>query len=143
MQTMAQLLSAKGSRVWSISQEATVFEGLQLMAEKNVGALIITDNNGRPVGMMSERDYARKIILEGRLSRDTRIHSIMTTDLVSVPLMERVERAMAIMTEKRVRHLPVIDQGRLFGIVSMGDLVKAMIDHQQFTIERLEAYIST
>ena len=142
MQTMAQLLAAKGSRVWSISPEATVFEGLQLMAEKNVGALLIADN-GRPVGMMSERDYARKIILEGRLSRDTRIRSIMTTDLVSISPAASVERAMAVMTEKRVRHLPVIDQGRLLGLVSMGDLVKAMIDHQQFTIERLEAYIST
>jgi CBS domain-containing protein len=135
MPSVAQLLSVKGSRVWSISPDATVFEGLTLMAEKNIGALLILEG-GRPVGIMSERDYARKIILEGRSSRDTPIRSIMSPHLVA-------ERAMHVMTEHRVRHLPVMQADTLLGIVSIGDLVKATIDHQQYTINQLERYITT
>ena len=142
MQSMAQLLSTKGSRVWSISPDATVYDGLELMAEKNIGALLILDG-GRPVGIMSERDYARKIILEGRSSRETQIRSIMTTRLVSVRLDDTIEEGMAIMTRERIRHLPVLDGGAVVGMVSIGDLVKAMIDRQQFTIEQLERYIAT
>lgn len=142
MQSMAQLLSTKGSRVWSISPDATVYDGLELMAEKNIGALLILDG-GRPVGIMSERDYARKIILEGRSSRETQIRSIMTTRLVSVHLDDTIEEGMAIMTRERIRHLPVLDGEAVVGMVSIGDLVKAMIDRQQFTIEQLERYITT
>jgi CBS domain-containing protein len=142
MQSMAQLLSTKGSRVWSISPDATVFEGLELMAEKNIGALLIVEG-GRPVGIMSERDYARKVILEGRSSRETPIRSIMTSHLVSARPADNVEQAMEIMTRERIRHLPVMDGETVLGLVSIGDLVKATIDQQQFTIQQLERYIAT
>jgi CBS domain-containing protein len=142
MPSMLQLLAGKGSQVWSISPDATVFAGLTLMAEKNIGALLILED-GRPVGMMSERDYARKIILEGRSSRDTKIRSIMTTQLVWVRPTDSVEYAMAVMTREHIRHLPVMDGDTVLGLVSIGDLVKATIDQQQFTIEQLERYITT
>jgi CBS domain-containing protein len=142
MPSMLQLLASKGSQVWSISLDATVFAGLTLMAEKNIGALLILENE-RPVGIMSERDYARKIILEGRSSRDTKIRSIMTTHLMSVNSTDSVEHAMALMTRDRIRHLPVMDGDAVVGLVSIGDLVKAMIDQQQFTIQQLERYIAT
>jgi CBS domain-containing protein len=142
MPSMLQVLASKGSQVWSISPDATVFTGLTLMAEKNIGALLILEND-RPVGIMSERDYARKIIIEGRSSRDTRIGSIMTTRLVSVRPNDSVEYAMALMTRERIRHLPVMDGDSVLGLVSIGDLVKATIDQQQFTIEQLERYIAT
>jgi len=136
-----QVLASKGSHVWSISPDATVFAGLTLMAEKNIGALLIIED-GKPVGIMSERDYARKIILEGRSSRETRIRSIMTTRLVWAHPSDSVEHAMALMTRERIRHLPVVDGDSILGLVSIGDLVKAMIDQQQFTIEQLERYIT-
>ena len=142
MPSMLQVLASKGSHVWSISPDATVFAGLTLMAEKNIGALLIIEND-KPVGIMSERDYARKIILEGRSSRDTRIRSIMTTRLVWAHPSDSVEHAMALMTRERIRHLPVVDGESVLGMVSIGDLVKAMIDQQQFTIEQLERYITT
>jgi len=142
MPSMLQVLASKGSHVWSISPDATVFAGLTLMAEKNIGALLIIEND-KPVGIMSERDYARKIILEGRSSRDTRIRSIMTTRLVWAHPSDSVEHAMALMTRERIRHLPVVDGDSVLGMVSIGDLVKAMIDQQQFTIEQLERYITT
>jgi CBS domain-containing protein len=142
MQSMAQLLAVKGSHVWSISPDATVLEGLELMAEKNIGALLIVED-GRPVGIMSERDYARKIILEGRHSRDTRIRSIMTTRMVAAGPTDSIEQGLAMMTRERIRHLPIVDGGRVLGFVSIGDLVKATINEQQFTIEQLERYIGT
>jgi len=142
MRSILQLLANKGSQVWSISPDATVFAGLTMMAEKNIGALLIVED-GRPVGMMSERDYARKIILEGRSSRDTKIRSIMTTRLVWAHPTDSVEHAMALMTRERIRHLPVVEGDTVLGMVSIGDLVKAMIDQQQFTIEQLERYIAT
>jgi CBS domain-containing protein len=141
MPSISQVLAGKGSQVWSISPEATVFAGLTLMADKNIGALLILEND-RPVGIMSERDYARKIILEGRSSRDTKIRSIMTTRLVWVSPSDSVEYAMALMTRERVRHLPVMEGNSVLGLVSIGDLVKAMISQQQFTIEQLERYIT-
>jgi CBS domain-containing protein len=142
MLSMLQVLAGKGSQVWSISPEATVLAGLTLMADKNICALLILENN-RPVGIMSERDYARKIILEGRSSRDTKIRSIMTTRLVWVHTTDTVEHAMALMTRERIRHLPVMDGDTVLGLVSIGDLVKATIDQQQFTIQQLERYIAT
>jgi CBS domain-containing protein len=142
MPSMLQVLASKGSHIWSISPDATVFAGWTLMAEKNIGALLILEND-KPVGIMSERDYARKIILEGRSSRDTKIRSIMTTRLVWAHPSDSVEHAMALMTRERIRHLPVVDGDSVLGMVSIGDLVKAMIDQQQFTIEQLERYITT
>jgi len=142
MPSMLQVLASKGSRVWSISPDATVYEGLTLMADKNIGALLILEND-RPVGIMSERDYARKIILEGRSSRETKIRSIMTTRLMRVYPSDTVEHGMALMTREHIRHLPVMDGDSVLGLVSIGDLVKAMINQQQFTIEQLERYIAT
>jgi len=142
MLSMMQVLSGKGSQVWSISPDATVFAGLTLMAEKNIGALLILEGD-RPVGIMSERDYARKVILEGRSSRETSIRAVMTTRLVSARPTDSVGQAMTLMTRERVRHLPVMDGDRVLGLVSIGDLVKATIDQQQFTIEQLERYITT
>jgi len=142
MPSILQVLANKGSRVWSISPDATVFEGLTLMADKNIGALLILEND-RPVGIMSERDYARKIILEGRSSRDTKIRSIMTTRLMRVHPSDTVEHAMSLMTREHIRHVPVMDGDSVLGLVSIGDLVKAMINQQQFTIEQLERYIAT
>jgi CBS domain-containing protein len=142
MVSMTQLLSSKGSHVWSISPDATVFAGLRLMSEKNIGALLIVDGSA-PVGIMTERDYARKIILDGRSSHETKISSIMTTRLVSAKTTDSVEQAMGLMTRERIRHLPVMDGARVAGLVSIGDLVKAMIDQQQFTIDQLERYITT
>lgn len=142
MPSLLQLLAGKGSEVWSISPDAPVFAGLTLMADKNIGALLILEND-RPVGIMSERDYARKVILEGRSSHDTKIRSIMTTRLVWAHPSDSVEHAMALMTRERIRHLPVMDGDTVLGLVSIGDLVKALIDQQQFTIEQLERYITT
>jgi CBS domain-containing protein len=142
MPSISQVLAGKGSQVWSISPDATVYAGLTLMADKNIGALLILEND-RPVGIMSERDYARKIILEGRSSRDTKIRSIMTTRLAWVNPNDSVEHAMTVMTREHIRHLPVMEGDSVLGLVSIGDLVKAMIDQQQFTIEQLERYIAT
>ena len=141
MPSILQVLGSKGSRVWSISPDATVFAGLTLMADKNIGALLILEHD-RPVGIMSERDYARKIILDGRSSRDTKVRSIMTTRLVWVHPSDSVEHAMALMTREHIRHLPVMEGNSVLGLVSIGDLVKAMISQQQFTIEQLERYIA-
>lgn len=142
MRLLAQLLSTKGSHVFTISPDATVYEGLALMARHDIGALLIVDG-GRPVGIMSERDYARKVILEGRSSRDTPIRDIMTRRLPYATPDTTVEAAMELMTRERVRHLPVMDGDAVAGLVSIGDLVKDTIDHQQFTIEQLERYITT
>ncbi|MGE0040075.1 MAG: CBS domain-containing protein [Vicinamibacterales bacterium] len=142
MLTIAQLLTAKGTLVLSISPDHTVLDALRLMAEHNVGALLIVED-GLPVGMLSERDYARKVVLAGRASVDTPVRRIMSTGIVHVTPGDTVEHAMTLMTRSRVRHLPVLDQGRVAGLVSIGDLVKATIDQQQFVIERLEDYIRT
>ena len=142
MRTLAHVLASKGSTVWAISPEATVYEALQVMAQHNVGALLIIEG-GAPVGMISERDYARKIVLMGRSSLDTRVRVVMTTPLTSCPSSHSIDAAMVLMTRTRVRHLPVIDGGRLLGLVSIGDLVKARIADQQFTIAQLEQYIAT
>src|SRR5262245_66380076 len=135
MPSISQVLASKGSHVWSVSPDATVFAGLTLMAEKNIGALLIVEDD-RPVGIMSERDYARKIILEGRSSRDTKVRSIMTTRLVRAQPSDSVEDAMALMTQERIRHLPIMEGDTVLGLVSIGDLVKVMIDQQQFRIEQ-------
>jgi len=134
MPSILQVLASKGSHVWSISPDATVFAGLTLMAEKNIGALLIIEND-KPVGIMSERDYARKIILEGRSSRDTRIRSIMTTRLVWAHPSDSVEHAMALMTRERIRHLPCrgwrLDPGSGFDRRSReGDDRSAAVHHR-------------
>jgi CBS domain-containing protein len=131
----------KGHNVWRVPFEATVFDALQLMAEKEVGALVVVDGP-KPVGIISERDYARKVILLGRTSPTTLVREIMTSHIVYTHPDQPIEECMAIITDKRIRHLPVMEEGKLIGIISIGDLVKTIIAEQKFTIEQLERYIS-
>ncbi len=140
MKTLTQLLQAKGGEVHSIAPDARVFDALKLMAEKNVGALVVLDN-GRLVGVFSERDYARKVILLGKSSHDIPVREIMTGKVIAVRPGQSVEECMALMTEKRIRHLPVTEDERLIGVLSIGDLVKEVIAEQEQTIKQLESYI--
>jgi CBS domain-containing protein len=140
MTTIKQILDTKGYAVWSIHPQESVFAAIQQMAEKEVGALVVL-NGDAVVGIISERDYARKVALKGRSSRDTTVQDIMTPDVICVRLDQNIEECMAIVTERRIRHLPVQDSGRLVGIISIGDLVKTIIGEQQFIIEQLEHYI--
>jgi len=141
MQTIADILQAKGKVVWTISPDIKVFDALKTMADKNVGALVVLEAE-RIVGILSERDYARKVILHGKSSREIAVREIMSTDVHLTHPQQSIEDCMAEMTEKRVRHLPVVENGRLIGIVSIGDAVKAIIDDQKTTIKHLENYIS-
>ena len=140
METVRDLLKKKGHQVWSIAPDATVYEGLELMSLKEIGALIVMEGP-RVLGVVSERDYARNVVLKGRLSRDTRIREIMTTNLIHIHLDNSVQECMELMTEERVRHLPVLEADHLLGIISIGDLVKSIIAEQQFMIKQLETYI--
>lgn len=142
MKTLNLLLQKKGRQVWSVPPDATVFDALRLMADKGIGAVLVMDGE-RVVGILSERDYARKVALEGRTSRETPVREIMTPRVVYARADQTVEEAMAIMTEKRVRHLPVFQGDRLVGIVSIGDLVKEIISDQQFMIDQLINYITS
>ena len=135
------LLEKKGARVWSLAPTATIYDALAMMAEKGVGALPIVDQ-GNLLGILSERDYARKVLLQGRSSRDTAVTEIMSSPVVSVTPSQTVEECMHIVTDKRIRHLPVIENGRIVGIVSIGDLVNWVITAQRETIHHLEAYIA-
>jgi CBS domain-containing protein len=141
MKTVRDILDAKGRDVWHIGPANSVFEALRLMAEKEVGALIVMDG-AKVIGVISERDYARKVILHGRASPTTRVEEIMTVSVVYTHPDQPIEECMAIVTERRIRHLPVMEEGKLVGIVSIGDLVKTIIADQKFTIEQLERYIS-
>jgi len=141
MKTVRDILQGKGRDVWSVGPEATVLEALQRMAEKEIGALAVMDG-ARLVGIISERDYARKVFLLGRSSPTTLVKEIMTSHVVHTHLDQPIEECMAVMTDKRVRHLPVIEAGNLVGIISIGDLVKAIIADQKFIIEQLERFIT-
>lgn len=140
MKTVTQLLQAKGREIHSIGQDARVIEALKLMAEKEIGALIVMDG-GRLAGIISERDYARKVILHGKSSHDILVREIMTGKVITVHPGQTVEECMTLMTAKRIRHLPVIDGERLVGVLSIGDLVKEVIAEQEQTIKQLESYI--
>ena len=141
MISIRQLLERKGSEVWSTSPDASVYEALQLLAEKNIGALVVL-RDGELVGVVSERDYARKVVLHGKTSMKTPVKEIMTEEVITVGIGSTVEEAMALMTDKRIRHLPVVEGERIVGVVSIGDLVKAIMADQEFTIDQLEKYIS-
>lgn len=141
MKTVEQVLGEKGSEVYTIGPDASVFEALELMADKGIGALLVLEG-GKPVGMLSERDYARKVILKGHSSRETRVSEIMSTELHFARPRQTVEECMAVVTEKRARHLPVLVNGKVAGMISIGDLVKAIIAHQQYVIEQMESYIA-
>lgn len=141
MKTVNDLLNIKGREVLSISADATVYDAILLMAQQEVGALAVMDYN-KLVGIISERDYARKIILQDRSSRSTLVEDIMTRDLITADPEETIEECMQLMTENRIRHLPVLNGDELEGMISIGDLVKEIISDQQITIEFLETYIS-
>jgi CBS domain-containing protein len=140
MKTVRQLLQAKGSQIYAIAPDARVFDALKLMAEKNVGALVVTES-GRLAGIMSERDYARKVILLSKSSHDIAVSDIMTAKVITVHPAQTVEECMALMTDKRIRHLPVTDGEHVIGMLSIGDLVKEVIAEQEATIKQLESYI--
>ena len=141
MKTASQVLRAKGYTVWSIAPDSLVYDALKLMADKNVGAVLVLEE-GHLVGIFSEREYARKIILEGRSSKETRVREIMREIVAWVRPEQSIEECMALMTYKRVRHLPVLEEQKLVGVISIGDVVKAIISEQEFMIEQLEHYIT-
>lgn len=141
MRTVGQLLKDKGQQVWSVAPATTVYDALGLMAEKGIGALMVIEA-GAIVGLVSERDYARKVILEGRSSRDTPVSAIMTRAVLHTTPNQPITECMSVMTEKKIRHLPVLDEGQLCGMISIGDLVKSIIADQEFVIVQLETYIS-
>ena len=139
--TINDILSLKGSNTWSISPEATVFEALQMMADKNVGALLVTEND-KLVGIVSERDYTRKIVIKGKSSKTTAVKEILSSQVISVTPSHTVEDCMRLMTDHHFRHLPVLDGDRIAGIVSIGDLVNWIISAQTSTISQLQTYIT-
>lgn len=141
MKTVMQVLETKGNQIWSIAPDRSVYDALQVMAEKEVGALVVLEG-GKLVGILSERDYARKVILKGLSSPQTPVQNIMTTKVVYARPEQTIEEAMALMTDKRCRHLPVMEGERLLGVLSIGDLVKASIAEKQFIINQLENYIT-
>ena len=141
MTSIQQLLESKGSEFWSITPDASVNEALQLLAEKNIGALVVLQNE-ELAGVVSERDYARKVVLSGKASMETPVKEIMTEEVITIGAETTVDEAMALMTDKHIRHLPVVEGGTVVGIVSIGDLVKAAIADREFTINQMEMYIS-
>ncbi len=142
-QTVKDILQEKGSDVLTVSPTETVFNALEKMAEINVGAVVVLDNHGTVVGIMSERDYARKIVLKGISSLDTPVGNIMSKTVEFTHPNNSIEECMALMTESRYRHLPVIDGGELVGMISIGDLVKATIEEKEFMINQLRNYIKS
>lgn len=134
------ILRNRRTDIWSVPSSATVYDAVALMAEKEIGALLVVDE-GRLVGVISERDYARKVILQGKHSKETPVHEIMTTHLVTVSRQHSVDDCMRLMSDHRIRHLPVMEGDRLVGVVSIGDLVKAIITEQAQTIDQLHTYI--
>ncbi len=141
MRTMRTILMNKGNQVWTIGPDATVLEALEKMAEKNVGALLVMEDD-KVLGIISERDCARKLDIKGRCAKDTKVKEIMTHNVLFLDISNTAEEAMAIMINKHVRHLPVFEDKKLVGIISIGDVVKAVIEAQKFTIEQLENYIT-
>jgi CBS domain-containing protein len=140
MTTVRRLLKAKGPKLWTISPQTTAYEGLKMMADHNLGALLVVEG-GNLVGVFSERDYARKVILKGKSSKNTPIGELMVTSVIYVTLDNTIEDCMALITDKRTRHLPVLENDELIGIISIGDVVRQIISEQELTIRELEKYI--
>ncbi len=141
MKTVRRLLQSKGFTIWSVAPTDSVYDAIALMAEKDVGAVVVVEN-GKLVGIISERDYAQKVVLKGKSSKDTPVSEIMTTKVLYVRPDQTVDDCMALMTERHLRHLPVVDGEELIGIVSIRDVVKDVISHREFLIEQLENYIT-
>jgi len=140
MSTVSQVLAEKGSEIWSVAPHQTVFEAIQVMAIRRVGALLVMDGE-QLAGVVSERDYAREVILKGRSSKETPVKDIMTSEVVTASPQQQVDEVLSLMSQRRIRHLPVVVGGKVAGVISIGDLVKAVIREQQSTIEQLESYI--
>jgi CBS domain-containing protein len=141
MKSVEKVLRTKGSEAWHIAPQASVYEALQLMSEKEVGSILVLEE-GEVVGIFTERDYARKLILKGKFSKDTAVRELMTQEVLYVEPQNTIEDCMVLMTNNRVRHLPVMENGKLVGIVSLGDMVKHIISEQESTIAQLEKYIT-
>ena len=142
MRTVRQLLEAKAPEVFAIGPGAPVFDAIGLMADKRIGALLVMEA-GRLVGIVSERDYARKVVLQGRSSKDTPVRDIMTSHVITVGLSDSSDHCMQLVTERRIRHLPVVEGDAVLGVVSIGDLVKAVIEDQQLELAQLQRYIAS
>ncbi len=141
MKLVSDLLRVKGGQVWSLRPDQTVYEAIDEMAQKGVGALLVMEGE-RLIGVISERDYARKVILKGKSSRQTQVHEIMSSPVIYIRPDLTVGQTMALMTEKRVRHLPVLVEKKVVGVISIGDVVRGIIEDQEFEIQQLTAYIS-
>ena len=141
MSTVKNLLDEKGRNVWSIDQDATVYDAVALMAEKNVGALVVTSSESTLAGILSERDYARKVILKDRASKTTKVSEIMTADVVFAKEDTLLDRCMAMMTQRKIRHLPIINNQGPVGMITLGDIMKTIIKEQEMTIEELESFM--
>lgn len=141
MQTVRGLLEAKGYDVWSVRPDDSVYSALERMAEKNIGALLVCEGE-QVVGIFSERDYARKVVLRGLVSRDLPVRDVMTPGVITITPKQTIEECMALMTARHIRHLPVLEGGRLVGVISIGDVVKSLISEQQLMIDEMANYIS-
>ncbi len=141
MINVRDILQEKGKEIWRVSPDTSVFDALKLMADRNIGALLVLDGE-KLAGIFSERDYARKVILKGKASKDTAVREIMTAVVVTVRMAQTVEECMELMTANRIRHLPVMEGDQLAGVISIGDVVKAIISDREFTIKQLENYIT-
>ncbi|MCX5899902.1 MAG: CBS domain-containing protein [Proteobacteria bacterium] len=139
--TIKHVLEEKGSTVWSVKSSGTVYDALKLFADKNIGAVLVMDE-GKLSGIFTERDYARKVILKAKSSKDTTVGELMSREVFYVSPSDTVDDCMAIMTDKHVRHVPVLENGRVVGLISIGDVVKQTISAQEFTIQQLKKYIS-
>lgn len=139
--SIESILHQKSGEIWSVTPDATVYDAIAMMAEKNVGALLVVQD-GQLAGILSERDYTRKVMLRGKRSRETLVREIMSTELTTVEPKQGVNECLRFMTEKRVRHLPVVQDGQICGVISIGDLVKHVISAQSAALEQLESYIS-
>jgi len=142
MKLVKHLLDVKVRHIISISPDASVFDAIKLMADKSIGSLVVMDDDAKLLGIVTERDYARKVIIKGRSSKETRVEDIMSTDVLTTSSDHRVDQCMELMTEKKIRHLPVVDDDQVVGMISIGDLVQAIIADQKEEIEHLEHYIS-
>lgn len=140
MTLVSQILQTKGGNTWTVAPTSSVYDALNLMAEHEIGALVVIENSV-VIGMFSERDYARKVILQGKASKDTQVSEVMTQEVLCISPDQSIAKCMALMTEKRIRHIPILDKGQLVGVISIGDVVKAIISEQQIIINHLEDYI--
>ncbi len=140
MKTVKEILGNKGHQIWSVTPDSTVYAALKLMAEKGIGAVLVMSNETL-VGIMSERDYARKVALQGKSSLTLKVSEIMSSNVMYIEISQSVEDCMALMINKRIRHLPVFEEGKLVGFISIGDVVKALIDEKEFMIDQLVHYI--